>query len=105
MTTEKKLLPKELLPKKLLLVELGPSHSEVFYSQLLFCKQSGYEVSLLCNTNFQDKTILAAFDHVYHFALSDSIWTRYITQVRQIRKIIIKNNFDYVVFNTAMGNF
>lgn len=91
--------------KKILIIEFSPSHSEILYSQWLFAKQSGYQISLLCDITYRDKSILEAFDHVYDFVLSESLWKRYLIQAKQVRDIIIKNKFDFVVFNTVNGNF
>lgn len=87
---------------KVALVELGDSHAECLYSQLLFLKKSGAEVHLICSSAMEP--------HVWRFEEADSIsyfpyrkgrWFRNYLNMVSIRKLILKKRVDKVVFNTV----
>ena len=87
------------------LIELGGSHDECLYSQVLFLKERGYSVHLICTANLKQQ--VAGFDGVDKFMFFDfegasSLQT--MTYLFQIRRHIIKNSITQVIFNTAEGN-
>lgn len=86
--------------KKIALVELGGSHDECLYSQLLFLKsKEGINVDLFVNEKLKN--------NVQDFTLSDAIHfvkTEGILDLWRVKKCWSKEKYDLVIFNTAQGS-
>ncbi|MDR2065456.1 MAG: hypothetical protein LBP85_07105 [Prevotellaceae bacterium] len=85
--------------KKIVLVEFFTYHSECLYSQLLFLKDSGYKITLVChvklqaiveNFNLNIKCLFFDFDK--------------ISALFKFRNYLIKNKVTIVILNTAQGS-
>lgn len=89
--------------KKIALVEMGGSHDECLYAQILYLKSAGHHVTLICN--FSLKANIDYFDGLdeVHFIELRSGLKQWI-DLRIIRKILVRGKFDRIVFNTAQGN-
>src|SRR5688572_28444174 len=87
------------------LIELGGSHDECLYAQVLFLKERGYTVHLICTANLEPQ--VAGFQEVDQFLYFDFEGAGTLQSFRhlyRIRKHIIKYNITQVIFNTAEGN-
>lgn len=85
--------------KKVCLIELYNSHHECLYSQLLYLQQSGYEVTLVCDHRNVKQT--ECFDNLtkqtkyYDF--------RKMGSFIRLRRFLINEGFEMVIFNTAQS--
>ncbi len=87
---------------KVALIELGDAHAECLYSQLLFLKKSGAEVHLLCSSAMEPQVWrFEEADSIQYFAHKKGSFFRNMVNTMAIRKFIIKNRIDKVVFNTV----
>ncbi|OGU70188.1 MAG: hypothetical protein A2V93_03930 [Ignavibacteria bacterium RBG_16_34_14] len=87
--------------KKAAIIELGSSHDECFYSQILFLKKAGYEVDLFCSSVLKERTIHLSVNTIF-FDFGKSAYTDIINLTR-IRKFVIKNEINKVILNSAHG--
>lgn len=90
--------------KKAALIEIDGSHDECLYSQLLFLKNGGYHVTLICSENLRkqvsefdiaDEKVFFDFDGKSLFQKLKLIW--------QIRSHIVKHKIGTVVLNSLHG--
>lgn len=89
--------------KKAALIELGGSHSETLYSQLLFLKHGGYHTTLIVDERVYKQVV--THDHV-DVLINAPMLTPLPQRIKTlwgIRSYIIKNSIDTVIFNTAGG--
>lgn len=87
------------------IVELGGSHDECIFSQVRFLKDQGYTVHIICTPNLEQQ--VSGFQDIDQFAFFNfkNIGSvKSIYKLIQIRKYLIKNQIDQVIFNTAEGN-
>jgi hypothetical protein len=90
--------------KKAVLIEIGGSHTECLYSQILFLKNADFKVNIICSTNLKSKildfnTYLSVHD--YSFGINQgNDWKNLI----ELKRYLINNRYDKVIFNTSSGN-
>jgi hypothetical protein len=88
--------------KKALIIEIGTSHLENIYSQVLFFKRSGYEVSLALNDKVKKRTeYLSEISSVKYYSFENfiAIWKSNFL----IRRNIITSNYSAVLLHSANG--
>lgn len=89
--------------KKIALVEMGGSHDECLYAQVRYLKADGHHVTLICNSSLQSNVeYFDGLDDVHYIELRSGL--KQWVDLRIIRGILKKGQFDRVVFNTAQGN-
>ena len=89
---------------KVALLELAGSHDECLYSQVLFLKEAGYQVTLICSENLRGQ--VNAFPHVDTFeflSLRDKGAIGQWKLLLRLRSFLIREGFQKVIFNTASG--
>ncbi len=86
--------------KKVCLIELYNMHHECLYSQLLYLRSSGYEVSLVCD--FRNANQTDRFSELTRQIRYDDF--RKIKSLFRLRRFLIKEGFDTVIFNTAQSS-
>ncbi|AZQ63512.1 hypothetical protein EI427_15160 [Flammeovirga pectinis] len=87
--------------RKTALIELGGSHSECIYSQLLFLKNKKFKTSLILD---QKVDTLIDYEEMYE---AKKVYNTNISPILlafKVWKYIITNNFSLVIFNTAQGS-
>lgn len=77
------------------------SHAECIYSQVLCIKEAGHKVHFIGNKNLRDRIESFGFESCTFFSAEE---LKQLRTLIKIRKTIISNHTDYVVFNTAQGN-
>ncbi|WP_281615378.1 hypothetical protein [Flammeovirga sp. SubArs3] len=87
---------------KVALIELGGSHAECLYSQLLFLKTIKAEVTLIYDPRLEltVRDFIDEFDNTILLPEPEGAFFYYL----KLRKIIINNQFDKVIFNTGQGD-
>ena len=89
--------------KKIALVEMGGSHDECLYAQIRYLKADGHHVTLICNTSLKSNVdYFYGLDAVRFIELRSGL--KQWVDLRIIRKILVKGEFDRIIFNTAQGN-
>ncbi len=89
--------------KRAVLIEFSSGHGECLYSQISFLHENGYAVHLVCDEVLNDKIKFFDRDILYYFIKMDKGKFSYPMILFQIRKYILKNNIQLVIFNTASG--
>ncbi len=90
--------------RKAALVEIGGSHDECLYSQLLFLKRGGYHTTLICDDNVRTRLgNVSVADDVMVVSLKDKGGWQKLRMLNDIRKRIIGDGIKTVIFNTAEG--
>jgi len=87
------------MAENIALVELGDTHQECLYTQLVFLKEAGYKVTLVVSKKlFANIHYPPAWDYLYLHELqgSKSLWKLF-----QISRYLKKNRVTKIVFNTA----
>lgn len=87
--------------KRIALVEIMPHHSEILYSQLLFLRESGFEVSLFCNEGIKSAVESFRGNSKAYYYKSSGI-SEIFRMSRDVRRS--KNGFDNIILNTAQGS-
>jgi len=87
--------------KKAAIIELGTSHEECFYSQILFLRKGGWEVDLLTSSILRDRTRHLPVNKIF-FDFGKGIYHDIVNLMR-IRKFIIKKKITKVILNSAHG--
>jgi hypothetical protein len=90
--------------RKAALIEIGGSHDECLYSQLLFLKAGGYHTTLICSEDMRPR--LEDFepaDEMLFIPLKGLGALKKFAALNRIRRHIIKNHIKTVIFNTAQG--
>ncbi|KXX68510.1 hypothetical protein [Flammeovirga sp. SJP92] len=88
---------------KVAIIEIGGSHSECIYSQVLFLQNLDAKITLILDPKVEK---LIDYDHLYeHKEVIDTDKYHDILMAFKIRSYILKEKFDTVIFNTAQGNF
>ena len=85
--------------KQVILIELYPYHIECLYSQILFLKSAGYQVTLICDKRVE--SIIGEFSLNLKIVFYD--FSKLISFV-SLRSFILQSNTEKVVLNTAQGN-
>lgn len=89
--------------KRIALVEMGGSHDECLYAQVVYLKRAGHHVELICNSSLKSNVdYFDGLDRVHFIELRGGL--KQWIDLRIIRKILTKGNFDRIIFNTAQGN-
>jgi hypothetical protein len=86
------------------LIELGDSHVECIFSQLLFLHQMGCVVHLVCSEGMREQ--VSAFAHVHRFVFLDkgAGVVGHWRCVRTVLRYLKENAIGTVIFNTGSGN-
>lgn len=91
-------------PETIAIVELGNSHDECIYSQILFLKRAGYTVHLVLSEGLKTQTDnFPEADAVRYFSLPQKGikgWKELI----KVKRYLKQQGVTCVVFNTATGN-
>jgi len=87
--------------KKAAIIELGTSHEECFYSQILFLKKEGWEVDLLCSSVLKERISHLTINKIF-FDFGKGVYYD-IINLMKIRKFIVKNKINKVILNSAHG--
>ncbi len=85
--------------KKIALIEFKTYHTECLYSQILFLQEGGYQITLICDKKVEK--VISDFNRditIISFDFSK------FTSLLKVRSLLIKNNIQKVVLNTAQGN-
>lgn len=90
--------------KKAVLIELSGSHSECLYSQILFLKNSHYDVHLICSKEFSSQNKIFKFTPKILWVRFGESQTGYWKNLIEIKRYIINNKFNKVILNTASGS-
>lgn len=85
--------------KHIILIELYSYHTECLYSQILFLKSAGYQVTLVCDKSVEK--IVRDFPLEIKIVFYD--FSNFISFF-SLRSFILRCNFNRVVLNTAQGN-
>ena len=90
---------------KVALIEIGGSHDECLYSQLLYLKANSHSVTLICSSDLkgQVKSFTEADEQLFFEFKGKGLLSRMLN-VLHIRKALLKGGFEKVIFNTAQGN-
>ncbi len=89
---------------KFALIEIGGSHDECLYSQLLFLKGEVNETHLICSVNLQKQVSnFKHFNAKYFFDFQSSKRKR-LKSIFKLWLQIRKEKYDIVIFNTAQGS-
>ena len=89
---------------KIALVEIDGSHDECLYTQLLFVKGFSQETDLICASNMKNQVqYFDSLDAKYFFNFHGSKLKR-ILSVFKLWRLINKNKYNFVIFNTAQGS-
>jgi glycosyltransferase involved in cell wall biosynthesis len=89
---------------KFALIEIGGSHDECLYSQLLFLNGKANETHLICSDNLKEQVSnFELFTTKYFFDFQSSKWQR-IHSIYKLWRQIRKEKYDTVIFNTAQGS-
>jgi len=89
---------------KFALIEIGGSHDECLYSQLLFLNGEANETHLICSENLKKQVSdFEYFEAKYFFDFQTSKWKR-VRSIYRLWKQIRKEKYDIVIFNTAQGS-
>ena len=90
--------------KSAALIEIGGSHSECLYSQILFLREGGYSVTLYCSADLQE--IIEGFrlpEKVCYFDFSKKNFFQPSLPFRQLQKKLATDSPDVIILNTAQG--
>ena len=85
--------------KQVIIIELYSYHTECLYSQILFLKSAGYQVTLICDKRVESivgEYPLKMMTVFYDFSKCISFIS--------LRSFILRSNAEKVIFNTAQGN-
>jgi len=86
------------------LIEIDGSHDECLYSQLLFLKQGGYHVTLICNEKLRERVQeFDAADKQVFFQLDQTGKWKELGEIWKIRQYLVRNKIETLIFNTAHG--
>jgi hypothetical protein len=90
--------------REIALIELGGSHDECLYSQVLFLKRSGYIIHLIIRQDHYNRLI--PYPEVDHWKCVEKPgnWFAEWRLMLDIRAYLRRNNIRNAVFNTAHGN-
>jgi hypothetical protein len=96
--------PHQLSPKNAAVIELSGGHVECIYSQLLFLRQGGYTIHLICSEQLREQ--VSAFEPVDHFAFYSpgEHFVDHWKCVLAIRRYLIAHRITTLIFNTGGGN-
>ena len=89
---------------KVALLELAGSHDECLYSQVLFLKKAGYQVTLVCSENLRGQ--VRTFPHVEAFEFLSFRDKGAIGQWKlllKLRNFLMREGFQKIIINTAYG--
>lgn len=85
--------------KEIALIELGDTHQECLYSQLLFLKKAGYSIHLIISRKlFSNINYSGMWDHIYLHNIKGSIS---LIKLIKIAFYMKQNRVKTAVFNTA----
>jgi hypothetical protein len=87
--------------KKIAIIELGSSHEECFYSQILFLKKEGWEIDLLISSILKERTEYLPVNKIFINFGKGAYYD--IINLMRIRKFIIKKKINKVILNSAHG--
>lgn len=85
--------------RKVALIEFSASHTECLYSQIMFLKVAGYQVTLLCDKKVEQ--IVHDFGREINIHLFD--FEKLISLIR-VRSFLVRNEINMVILNTAQGS-
>lgn len=90
--------------KRAALIELGGSHDECLYSQLLFLKDGGYQITLICAEELrgQAANYNTGEEQIFYNINKAGEWEKFKILLG-IRKDIISRGINTVIFNSAHG--
>jgi len=87
------------------LVEIGGSHDECLYSQLLILKHGGYHTTLICDDNVRARLgDVSMADEVMVVTLKGRSVLQRMATLLGIRSRIVGQGIKTVIFNTAEGS-
>lgn len=87
--------------KKAVIVELGSSHEECIYSQILFLKKKDWETDLLLSSVLKERTKHLPGNKIYFDLGKDTYHD--ILNLMRMRTFIIKKKITKVILNSAHG--
>jgi hypothetical protein len=91
------------MKQKAAILEFGTSHDDIFYSQVRFLKESGYEVYLVLNRVFENRlSNYGEFDGTFLMDLKDVGYGDFI-EVIKAWKFLRRNKIKYIILNTVQG--
>jgi glycosyltransferase involved in cell wall biosynthesis len=90
--------------KKAALIEIDGSHDECLYSQLLFLKNGGYHVTLICSENLRKQVSeFDIADEKVFFDFDKKGAAHKLKQIWKLRTYIIRQKIGTVIFNSLHG--
>ncbi len=94
------------MPKpKCALIEIYHSHDVNLYSQILFLKGLGYDVTLIVGKGLRSQVWNIREEAEIHFVdINDKTGLRLWRALWDLRRLLIKGRFTKVIFNTAHSN-
>lgn len=85
--------------KEIILIEFSSSHAECLYSQILFLREAGYHITLICDRKLRQ--IVQDFGKDITFLFFD--FGKLISLLR-VRSFLLQQNVEIVILNTAQGS-
>lgn len=91
------------MKQKAALLEFGTSHDDIFYSQVKFLKESGYEVYLVLNQVFEKRlSDYGDIDGSFFMNLETGGFNNW-KEVFKAWKFLRRNKVKYIILNTVQG--
>ncbi|MCL1943756.1 MAG: glycosyltransferase family 4 protein [Candidatus Azobacteroides sp.] len=88
---------------KTVIIEFGNSHDECLYSQLLFLKEKGHEVTLVCSEELKKQVEpFSEADEIRFYPFYKKGFSRMMLLFK-LWRFLVKNNFDKIIFNKAQN--
>jgi glycosyltransferase involved in cell wall biosynthesis len=89
---------------KTAIIEIGGSHDECLYSQLLFLKKAHHDVDLYCSQNLYEQVKkFDIADNIFFLDIQKGFLNKLKNNIFLWKKIRIEA-YEKVIFNTAQGN-
>lgn len=89
------------MKQKAAIIEFGTSHDDIFYSQVKFLKESGYEVYLILNRVFENRlSNYGDFDGTFFMDFSGNGFGDW-KEVYKARKFLRRNGIKHIILNTV----
>ncbi len=88
---------------KIALVEIGGSHDECLFTQIQILKANKHTtLTLVCNDSLRKRVEIFKNIDNFHFITIRQGWSAWL-DIYALRKYLLQQNFDKIIFNTAQG--
>lgn len=89
---------------KAAILEIDGSHDECLHSQVLFLKQGGYRVTLICSSDLKVQVREIPADEKIYIDIRNRKGLSRWSSLLALRSILVKGEFDKIIFNSAHGS-